>query len=134
MESLTKENFWNDLQGKYPEQMKQFCAWVDEYKKRVDWNAVFNYEQSHNDLYKKYNIPPRRDAPKFHDLPIAMQWGIFYQFTVENNLDLFYQDTAVPTTMDDIRECIQGYFGLMLSNAESNKKRYNAENSDNGDL
>lgn len=72
MESLTKENFWNALTEKYPEQMKQFCDWVDEYKQRIDWDNLFRENDS--------NIA----APKFHDLPIAMQFGIFCQFSIES--------------------------------------------------
>ncbi len=82
MDSLTKENFWNDLMEKYPEQMKQLCAWIDEYKKKVDWNWLFNHSQKLDGLDEAGVSSP---APKFHDLPIAMQFGIFVQFTSESN-------------------------------------------------
>lgn len=64
---LTKENFWNNLHAKYPEQMKRFCDWIDAYKKRVHWMALF---------YKDV---------KYHDLPFAMQLGIFLQYLSEND-------------------------------------------------
>jgi hypothetical protein len=136
MENLTKENFWNALTEKYPEQMKQFCAWIDEYKNRVNWDSLFSgiklisrkdqdegvkqYCNHHNmsvpdtwcyagDLIEEVgtkhvficgNIPKeiaevrRRSksfrrlpsqTPKYHELPIAMQFGIFVQFTSESN-------------------------------------------------
>lgn len=71
METLTKENFWNDLKEKYPEEMKRFCEWIDEYKKRVDWERLFASTIN-------------AQAPKYHDLPIAMQFGIFLQFAKES--------------------------------------------------
>lgn len=77
MEVLTKENFWNDLNQKYPEQMKVFCDWIDEYKRRVDWNTLFN-----GDFTPSGHGYAR--SPKYHEIPIAMQIGIFYQFLDEN--------------------------------------------------
>lgn len=65
-ESLTKENFWNELYDKYPDKMKVFCSWVDEYKEKVNWEQLFG-----------------NAGKKYHDLPIAMQIGIFIQFTTE---------------------------------------------------
>lgn len=76
MDSLTKENFWNELMEHYPSEMELFCKWIDEYKKRVDWNKLFNP-----------SILIFRGPPKFHDLPIAMQAGIFMQFACENKFD-----------------------------------------------
>ena len=107
MESLTKENFWNALTEKYPEEMQKFGEWIDEYKERVDWDNLFNGLKG-----------PFTSSPKYHELPTAVQFGIFYQFTVENEeYDLFYQDVAVPKTMDDIKDCIEGYFFLQKMNA-----------------
>lgn len=74
--SLTKENFWNSMNEKYPEEMKQFCDWIDEYKKRIKWNIIFADDStSPNGLTVT--------APKYHELPIAMQIGIFMQFVIE---------------------------------------------------
>ncbi len=113
MESLTKENFWNELAEKYPEQMKQFGLWIDEYKKRVGWHNLF-----HLDNPNAFQGGPSNFKRKYHELPIAMQFGIFYQFTVESEeYDLFYQDVAVPKTMDDINDCIEGFFFLQKMKA-----------------
>lgn len=74
---LTKENFWNDLVLKYPEQMNTFMVWIDEYKARVNWGSLFNRNIHH----------PLSEAtltPKFHELPTAMQIGIFFEFTTEH--------------------------------------------------
>lgn len=65
LKSLTKENFWNELQEKYPDLMKEFCEFIDAYKEKVGWAHLLGR------------------AVKYHDLPIEMQIGIFIQFTLE---------------------------------------------------
>jgi len=82
-ESLTKENLWNDLYKAYPKGTQVFCDWIDEYKKAANWGEVLG---SHI---------------KFHDLPHAMQMGIWILFLAQNGF-LFY--------FDDIEE-----FGLAYS-------------------
>ena len=78
LENLTKENFWNDLQAKYPKGMKVFCDWIDEYKKANDWNMLFNSDSEYQNAAGK-NAP----APKYHDLPLSMQMGIWIEFVVD---------------------------------------------------
>lgn len=77
MENLNKENFWNELMSRFPDGMKLFCSWVDDYKEKNNWNDLFNY-----------GIPRRKTQgwhnPKFHDIPLAMQIGIFLEFVFEN--------------------------------------------------
>ncbi|SRR5258706_7209943 len=75
MENLTKENFWDQLMEKYPEEMKRFCTWIDEYKKRVEWNGLF---------CSQYTDGEKLLVPKYHQIPIAMQFGIFLQFAKES--------------------------------------------------
>lgn len=67
MESLTKENFWNELERKFPAAMKVFGEWIDEYKRKNDWNNKLSHRI------------------KFHDLPLAMQMGIFSEFVFEKS-------------------------------------------------
>ena len=64
---LTKENFWNEMEQLYPEGLRIFDAWLEEYKARIKWLHVFGLERG------KYI--------KYHDLPLAMQAGIFMEFT-----------------------------------------------------
>lgn len=75
---LTKEHFWNVLYEKYPDKMKNFCQWIDEYKKDVKWAMLFNSSGDAN-IYAKSAM-----APKYHDLPIAMQVGIFMEYTMSS--------------------------------------------------
>ena len=89
MENLTKENFWNDLMVKYPTAMKIFCAWIDQYKKQVGWAELFDPTGSKKD----------KDLPKYHDLPLAMQIGIFLQFAFQNGK--FYSDIELTSYSGD---------------------------------
>lgn len=68
---LTKE-FWNEMQEKHPTATQRFLSWIDEYKKRVNWNTLFC--TSDNSVMR---------SVKFHHLPIEMQWGIIRLFVFE---------------------------------------------------
>lgn len=80
MDKLTKENFWNELHQKYTGEMEQFCEWIDEYKKQVDWNILFNSQSDYQNADGK-----NAKAPKYHELPVAMQIGIFLQYVAESD-------------------------------------------------
>jgi hypothetical protein len=74
METLTKENFWNEMEQKYPKAMAHFQNWIDGYKQANDWKELF-YEGDADGDHAYYH-----DAPKYHELPIAMQFGIFLEY------------------------------------------------------
>lgn len=74
MDKLTKQNFWNKLHEKHPAEMKKFCDWIDQYKNRVRWDDLFN---------EYFGDGVSHPSPKYHDLPIAMQIGIFLQYVSE---------------------------------------------------
>ncbi len=75
MNNLNKENFWNEMYQKYPLAMKDFCEWVDQYTDQNNWKELFNSDSDWQDANGK-NAP----APKFHELPIAMQMGIWNEY------------------------------------------------------
>lgn len=75
MENLNKENFWNRIYETYPEACQEFCDWIDKYKAENNWNVLFNSDSNWQDKDGK-----NATAPKYHDLPIAMQTGIFIEF------------------------------------------------------
>lgn len=92
-EVLTKENFWNDLYDAYPEAMRVFCEWIDEYKKRVNWDTLFadNIRVGDSSLLRS-TIPKGTRAPKFHEIPVAMQLGIWSQFVSEHEQEHSFFD------------------------------------------
>ncbi len=69
MENLNKENFWNEMYSKYPNAMKDFCTWIDLYKKGTQWDKLFSTSAYYH-----------KSSPKFHDLPLAIQMGIWNEY------------------------------------------------------
>ena len=101
-ENLTKENTFDELQQLYPEGMKVFLAWIDEYKKANEWDKLFGDGMGRFD----------RDAPKFHELPLAMQAGIFVEFC-DDQKDLAGYATFFSTA--HVRDDITFFISLMHS-------------------
>lgn len=106
MENLNKENLFNELFEKHPKGTKHFCDWVDGYKKRVGWNALFG---------DSFGNP----APKFHDLPFDFQVGIILRFILEN--EHLVKETSNKEDYEPIaaREAISDFIGkldLVLNN------------------
>lgn len=86
IENLTKENFWNEMQEKYPKAMKKFCDWIDEYKKENNWISLFDAKVQ-NDGFTV-------ERPKYHDLPIAFQVGIFFEYVSKEIMKDFSVDNG----------------------------------------
>lgn len=57
--------FWKSMHQKYPDIMKHFGQWIDEYKKEVKWSQLFI------------------TGVKFHDLPIELQQGVLVRYNKE---------------------------------------------------
>ena len=79
MENLNKENFFNEMDKKYPMTMARFKVWIDEYKHQVKWDELFNAGALSDYCIEKLDEDEIK-APKFHDLPIDMQTGILAAF------------------------------------------------------
>lgn len=75
---LTKNNFWNKMMEEFPNAMKLFCNWIDEYKKETDWNNLLG-----GDI-------------KYHDLPYAMQQGVWISFCYDQLNEHFEQPEYSP--------------------------------------
>lgn len=74
-EPLTQENCFNELRAKYPKAMKKFCDWIDEYKEASGYNRLFAKTGT-----IRHGTPVFKGAPKFHEIPYAMQLGICAEF------------------------------------------------------
>lgn len=68
-ENLSKMNFWDDCKRLYPKATADFCDWIDNYKKKVNWDFLFKGE-----------------LIKFHDIPFEMQIGIIMRYFQGNSL------------------------------------------------
>lgn len=84
---LTKA-FWDYQAEVHPEMMKEFRAFCDNYKDDNDWNKLFNagwsrgYSQAAHFIGEAQTV-----APKIHDLPDAMQMGIFMAWQATKDED-----------------------------------------------
>lgn len=83
IENLTKENFWNEMQKEYPKAMKKFCDWIDKYKEENNWERLFNTGYDSGYTLDRDSKMTTTQAPKYHELPLSMQMGIFCQFQFE---------------------------------------------------
>lgn len=83
IENLTKENFWNEMQEKYPKAMKKFCDWIDKYKSKHGWGRLFNAGYDSGYTLDRDSKMTTTQAPKYHELPIAFQYGMFIEFIGE---------------------------------------------------
>ena len=86
--NLSKDNFWNELYEKcHGGPVQVFCEWIDEYKKKMDWNSLFPITERKNHWMDI----------KFHHLPLAMQVGIIMQFYHETKSQWRYELELTPT-------------------------------------
>lgn len=99
MENLNKENFWDEMEEKYPAEIHVFKGWIDVYKKEVNWNRLFR--EPYVDEMAGVNAP----APEFHDIPFDMQVGILMRFSSE-----IFHGSQPKMTPDDIKPMVQQTF------------------------
>lgn len=88
MNNLNKENFWDEMEEKYPAAMHVFKGWIDLYKKEVKWDELFG-----EDIL---------DPVKFHDIPFDMQVGILMRFSSE-----IFHGSQPKMTPEDVKPMVQ---------------------------
>lgn len=72
---LTQENFFDEMQRRFPAGTQMFMDWFGSYRDRVGWHALFNSDSDYQNSQGK-NAP----VPRFEQLPHAMQMGIYLEF------------------------------------------------------
>ncbi len=86
---LTYHEFWEPLENAYPEACKVLYEWLENYREQVNWKKMFSvtmWSIKHNRAMgaEDYETHNRHEIAThlydFHDLPIAMQIGIFIEF------------------------------------------------------
>lgn len=82
---------WAALAKKHPEAYKLFEEWLHQYKKFQRWPRMFNETKT-------------RPAPKYPDLPAAMQVGIFTQFCFDLAIDRL--ELTAPFQPYNIIDCV----------------------------
>jgi len=89
MNNLNKENFWDEMEEKYPAAIHVFKGWIDLYKKEVHWSQMFNDEMLAGPF-------------EFEDLPFDMQVGILMRFSSE-----IFHGSNPNMTPEDIKPMVQ---------------------------
>ncbi len=84
MTNLNKENFFNQQMIETPKAMAMFCKWIDEYKKEVGWDYLFN----------NYNRIVGHPEIKFHDIAFELQIGVLQRFFREQEIIGHIIDTS----------------------------------------
>jgi hypothetical protein len=100
MKKMDKAGFWDALSEKYPEEFASFADWVDEYKRRNKWDRLFNERAMRPGMGHM--------IVKYHDLPNAMQLGIFIQYTIETGSYPFHVDDEL--IMQDWEDAVEKWF------------------------
>lgn len=108
MENLNKENFWNEMFEKYPLSVTEFCIWIDGYKKRVEWDKLFN-----GGIVVSLSVGAETKAPKFHEIPLEMQFGIWMRYVVEAAGE--GEEQNLKSAMLEVEELLK-YRQVILSN------------------
>lgn len=103
---LTKENFWDATMKQFPKATKEFCQWIDKYKEAVNWNGIFGEHETRDTDTGK--IVSCGFAPKFHNIPYAMQQGIWIEF-VNQNLHQYFEQPEYSYS-GDLEEDIKTVF------------------------
>lgn len=71
MKALDKK-LWIELAARYPDGIKIFQEWFENYKERVNWQKLFGEVITPHYVHK---------GPDFEELPEALQLGIWQEFT-----------------------------------------------------
>ena len=103
------------MMEKYPKATKKFCDWIDEYKKAVNWNKLFNDSYSQSNIKRAPNgeiCSIDFSAPKFHEIPYEMQVGIWITFA-EDTLDHLFEQPEY-SYCGDLEEDIKTVFKELM--------------------
>jgi len=120
MKNLDKENFWNRLQELYPLGMKVFCDWVDEYKRKNNWN----------DLFGNGKITQRKhywSDVKYHHIPLAFQIGMWIEFVgdTETDTDSPSETECYLKNINDWKAEIEAHLEFLNTDLEYEKNKKN---------
>jgi len=102
MENMNKENFWDYLYETFPKAVQEFCNFIDEYKNEVNWENLFNARQSQFPALET-------KSPKYHDLPIELQFGLWVKFLVNQGVEEFSFDDGC-FDIDNLKEWAYEHF------------------------
>lgn len=97
MENLNKENFWNEIEARYPGAFEKFKKWIDFYKWQNNWEKIFRPIQTSEN---------RVEHAKFHDIPFELQHGILARFDIETRYGIEGYEKLKKTYVKEV----EGFF------------------------
>jgi len=100
--SMLKDSFWAEIEARWPGEFKRFTAWVDEYKNKTGWEDLFAGKVDRPEFVGF-------TGAKYHDLPAAMQIGIFLQYCIEENHRYEFLE-GQPKSMGKLVDLIKEWF------------------------
>jgi hypothetical protein len=90
---LTKEHFWDKVLDESPIVMNKFLFYIDDFKKAINWDQLFNSGADTGMLKRGENGYGHKKvltiAPKFHDLPFCMQKGVIENFLISEKIQFY---------------------------------------------
>lgn len=101
MENLNKE-FWDKLKEKYPNAMRVFLKWIEDKEDFKIWAALANKMALASESSRLVSFAI---APLIEHLPLGIQFGIFTQYSIENN----YAITKYIWSPEGIGELVENY-------------------------
>ena len=115
MNNLSKENYFDAVKEKYPDAFADFSKWIDEYKKLVDWERLFNYGSPHYAKMGWHN-------PKFHELPMEMQFGILARYKMERSTSTDMSAYLNQYAAQDLMDSTTNMFKIIQHDIEKSKE------------
>lgn len=98
---MNRSEFWDILSEKYPEEVGDFTHWCDEFKRRYNWFGIFR--EGADTIETPLGTAVIHKSIKIHDLPQAMQIGIFLQYTIEHGGPVLFCGITMESTIRSIK-------------------------------
>jgi hypothetical protein len=120
-QTLTKENFFNEIMATYPKAANNFLNWIDDYKTAVNWDSLFQMRLVDVDIVPSTTVSSSQQvrqefltSVKFHEIPYAMQYGIWIEYCRQTLSNFFEQPEHISDTID-LAEDIKSVFAQIDS-------------------
>lgn len=110
MDNLTNENFFGEMQQKFPEVMNAFWTWLDEYKNKNNWIELFNAKKQfaiYSERAEEWYPGGLTKEPEFQQLPLEFQKALleaFYNDQFSGNSDAAFVKTIFEDKFKIIRK------------------------------
>lgn len=94
--------FWTSIEKKFPEEFSKFQKWLTKYKKKNNWDRLFNsglMTCRRADDGNGYDPTGETVPRELYELPLAMQAGVFCEYSS-------IRITKYPSSVTDFKEYV----------------------------